>query len=650
MNLKPLVSIISALFAIGLAATAENPKDFTVQSPTHGTTFTLSEAKGQVVALHFLLKTECPFCLKHTHDYAAQAASMPGVADVFLKPDSDEEIKKWASHLDRDQLTDLPIIYRDPDANLAQAFGVPNGYPFHGQTVHFPALVVLDGTGKELFRYVGKSNADRMSVADFKKKLGEAKGAVPQVKVTPAEWVRQQIPPRFKPGHTLPHLGQMHCINPPVELRAELARNWGFAVRLNRPQGEPELIRLCKENPTMFKPAAMIGNLANLESSKSIPWPEGTFLRKADGSLVDGKQIFSPEMPEAAWLILVDGALRQIEGQLGGLPASSLATVENWTEHGINVPINVKNEAQHDPRVVAAKGDRSWQDYVSQRKAYYEGKMREAVKHRYPKAFYTCYTYGGFTGKPDGDWAWDFHHLKTATDLPSPECYFNYFNSGFVGGKDMLTLRLYARHIEIQEGSPHYLGWLCAGYQRKIADYQGDTTQGMYSDLPRWMGYLKMSYLAGMLGGITTGEFGCEVRYEPFDPAQPPKWLDQMLTVSHAHALFSWIEADLRNSQLLPGPQPHAWNKDQPAYEFPTGYKNTRVLVRRINGASRWLIGAWAADGIEREVIVTVPGLGDYRLRARPAGTVHWIEQVADKGKVTWLDPNAMQPSLSLQP
>lgn len=460
------------------------------------------------------------------------------------------------------------------------------------------------------------------------------------------EWLRKQAAPRFRPGHTLPPLGQMHCVNPPVEVRAELARNWGFAVRLNRPQGEPGLIRLCEENPAVFKPAAMIGNLANLEGSTTIGWPEGTFLRKADGSLVEGKQIFSPEMPDAAWQILVEDALGQIAGQLGGLPASSLVTVENWTEHGLNVPTNVKWHGQHDPRVVAAKGDRSWQEYVSQRKARYEGKMRDAIKRRYPNALYTCYTYGGFAGKPDGDWAWDFHHLKSATDLPSPECYYNYFNSGFVGGKDMLTLRLYARHIEIEEGCPHYLGWLSAGYERRIGDYQGDTTQGMYADLPRWMGYLKMSCLAGMLGGITTGEFGV-MRYEPFDPAQPPKWLDQMLVLAHAHALSSWIESDLRNSRLLPGPQPHAWSKDQPAYEFPAGHRNTRVLVRRVNDAPRWLIGAWAADGIEREIAVTVPDLGEYRLRARPAGTVHLVEQRPGGRSVRWLDEDAMNPSLT---
>lgn len=469
-------------------------------------------------------------------------------------------------------------------------------------------------------------------------------------KVTPLEWLQQQTPPRFKPGHTLPRLGQMHCVNPPVDLRTELARNWGFAVRLNRPKGEPELLRLCAENPALYQPATMIGNLANMETDRSRNWPEGTFLCKADGSPLEGRPIFSPEMPDAAWRMVIDEAVRQIDGQRGSLPPEAVVTIENWTEYGLTVPIEMAKHAAQDAKVLAAKGNRSWQEYVSERKAYYEKQFAEALRRKYPKALHTAYTYAGFVGRPDGDWAWDFHHLKAATDLPSPECYYNYFNSGFVGSKDMLTLRLLARHIEIQEGSPHYLGWLCAGYERKIADYQGDPGQGLYADLPRWTGYLKMSYLAGMLGGITTGEFGCEVRYAPFDPAQPPKWLDQMLVLAHTHALFTWIESDLRNSQLLSGPQPHAWNQDQPAYEFPTGCKDTRVLVRHVNGVPRWLVGAWAADGVERDVTVTVPDLGEYRILARPAGTVHWVEQLADKRKVTWLDQNAMQPSLSVHP
>ena len=470
----------------------------------------------------------------------------------------------------------------------------------------------------------------------------------PVPKVTPAEWLQQQTPPRFKPGHTLPRLGQMHCVNPPVDLRAELARNWGFAIRLNRPKGEPELLRLCAENPSLYQPAAMIGNLANMESDRSRNWPEGTFLCKADGSPIEGRPIFSPEMPDAAWRMVIEEAVRQIDGQRGNLPPEAVVTIENWTEYGLTVPVEMAKHAAQDARVLAAKGNRSWQEYVSERKAHYEKQYAEALRRKYPKALHTAYTYGGFVGKPAGDWAWDWRLMKGTTDLPSPECYYNYFNSGFVGGKDMLTLRLYGRHIEIQEGAPHYFGWLCAGYKRNIKDYQGDPAQGLYSDLPRWMGYLKMSYLAGMLGGITTGEFDCTVHYEPFDSNQPPHWLDQMLVLAHAHALFTWIEADLRNSQLLPGPKPHAWSKEQPAYEFPTGQKDTRVLVRRMNGAPRWLVGAWASDGIKREVTVSIPDLGDYHILARPAGTIYLEEREGETMKRTWLDEDATKPSLQI--
>jgi len=164
-------------FAFLLATIAQGapPKDFTVESPTHGTKFTLSEGKGKVVVLHFLLKTECPYCLRYTHDYAASASARQDVVHIFLKPDSAAEIKKWAAHLDPKGLKKMPIIYRDADAGLAEAFDVPGGYAFHGESVHYPALIALDPNGKELFRHVGKSNADRMSYAEFEKRLAASK-------------------------------------------------------------------------------------------------------------------------------------------------------------------------------------------------------------------------------------------------------------------------------------------------------------------------------------------------------------------------------------------------------------------------------------------------------------------------------------------
>ena len=163
------VAALTLTFASALGVLAAAPADFTVISPTDGQTFKLSEARGQYVALHFLLKTECPVCLKHTAEFSMKAPTLAGVRQIFLKPDSEAEIKSWAGKIKGDQ----PTIYRDADAKLATEYGIPDGYKFHGQTVHYPALVLLDPKGQEVFRYIGKSNTDRYSWDKFVAKLAE---------------------------------------------------------------------------------------------------------------------------------------------------------------------------------------------------------------------------------------------------------------------------------------------------------------------------------------------------------------------------------------------------------------------------------------------------------------------------------------------
>ncbi len=171
MTLTRSLKVFATLLVISLAVVTAraNPNDFTVRSATGTNSFKLSEAKGKLVALHFLLKTECPYCIRHTHDYVKKSADDSRVVHVFLKPDTDAEIKSWATKLGEGSLN--VIIYRDPGAALAKAYGIPDGYKFHGQSVHYPALVLLDANGKEVFRYVGKSNADRLSYEKFAAKL-----------------------------------------------------------------------------------------------------------------------------------------------------------------------------------------------------------------------------------------------------------------------------------------------------------------------------------------------------------------------------------------------------------------------------------------------------------------------------------------------
>lgn len=160
------------LIASAFSLAAVPPEDFTVKSATGHDSFHLQEARGKFVALHFLLKTECPLCLRHTREHLAGASTLPDVVQVFLKPDSDREIQAWATRL-ADRKPDTTPIYRDPNARLAKAYGIPDGYAFHGQVVHYPATVLIGPDGREVFRHVGKSNADRLSFEKLAEKVAE---------------------------------------------------------------------------------------------------------------------------------------------------------------------------------------------------------------------------------------------------------------------------------------------------------------------------------------------------------------------------------------------------------------------------------------------------------------------------------------------
>ena len=70
-----LLKLILLFCFINIESQAQNVKDFTLTSVTDKSTFTLSKSKGKFVAIHFLLKTECPYCIRHTSDYFDKASS-----------------------------------------------------------------------------------------------------------------------------------------------------------------------------------------------------------------------------------------------------------------------------------------------------------------------------------------------------------------------------------------------------------------------------------------------------------------------------------------------------------------------------------------------------------------------------------------------
>jgi peroxiredoxin Q/BCP len=151
---------------------AQESVEIRLSSATDDREFVLSKEKGKFVALHFLLKTECPYCIRHTQDYFSKANKLKNVTQVFIKPDTELEIRSWSGKLPAEDLKKFPI-YRDPDAQLAKQLSIPNGYKFHNQIVHYPATILFGPNGKEVYRYVGKNNSERLSFEQLSAKVNE---------------------------------------------------------------------------------------------------------------------------------------------------------------------------------------------------------------------------------------------------------------------------------------------------------------------------------------------------------------------------------------------------------------------------------------------------------------------------------------------
>lgn len=170
--MKTRFSILLLLIFCAVNIYAQESVDIHLNSATDERKFVLSKEKGKFVALHFLLKTECPYCIRHTQDYFSKATNLKNVTQVFIKPDTELEIRSWSGKLLPEDLKKFPI-YRDPDAQLAKQLSIPNGYKFHNQIVHYPATILFDPNGKEVYRYVGKNNSDRLSFEQLTAKVNE---------------------------------------------------------------------------------------------------------------------------------------------------------------------------------------------------------------------------------------------------------------------------------------------------------------------------------------------------------------------------------------------------------------------------------------------------------------------------------------------
>ncbi len=469
------------------------------------------------------------------------------------------------------------------------------------------------------------------------------------IAVKPVDWLKSQPSPSFAPHSTLPPLTRWGWAMS-FDLAKELADHWGYAVEfagyvsekvadeaLSNPDGRNgRCLALVAGDPRKYK----LGVLLDRQFPKDMP-PEA-YLRDAQSRFISEKgnpKMLSPEMPE--------GCLKQA-GQISAAGPAKLRTrcpiaiIQNGGEYGLNVAGWEQKYWEKDPRVVAAKGSLSWYQYISRQKAREQKAVADAVRASTPgRLLYVFYTCGGDTHRHGtietfrDDWAWDYANMRVCADIATNEYYYHDFNSGWIGKDNMLTQALGAKGYELRFGMKNSYDYLCPGYKQdsKAPAAVWDATQPIdnnakaFGDLRLYEGFLKCLYTEGMIGGVA-GYFsypkgGFDV---PFLPDKPPQYLMQMVILGRVHALFSYQEAFLRRGDLLPGPNRHARVKDQPAYEFPAGQPSARVLARKMPHEPKWLITAWASDGVERAATVEIPELGSISVQARAVGSVYIVE------------------------
>ncbi len=461
---------------------------------------------------------------------------------------------------------------------------------------------------------------------------------------TAQQFLAEAVKPRFNPGHKLPPL--THWGWPmPFDIQVPLCEDWGYALEFgaanwstvnnldNTNSVESKICALTASAPHRY-PLFVYLHRPFLESAFVEALPEATWCHDAGGGLITMKT-YSPEMPDSNYSQAGSESATSLTRILQVCPISIIL---NGGEYGLDVYGWAGSTWIHDPIVVNAKGGQPWFDYLSARKTHLEQFVTDAVRAAVPnRDLYLFYPTEGPGERNLHEfwwwWGWDYAQFRTVSDLPSNSRYYGQRGT-WTSDIDMLSQVLNSTAQEIAAGDPLSYNWVCGGlYTNSV------------SDDAHYMGFLKCWYTAGMIGGIAgdfnypPGGYGAELG------TNMPCWLSNMVVLGHTHALFSYLEEYLRKGYLLPGPNRHRWSTDLPAYEFPAGDPQARVLVRKHRNRTEWIITAWAAGGSDRMVTAMVPELGAVNVLARSCGSVYFA---LPGPTLTLLDPDGMLPSQQL--
>lgn len=499
-----------------------------------------------------------------------------------------------------------------------------------------------------------------------------------QTNVTPDGWLKLQPKPNFKPGHRLALLTKFSWPYP-IDLRVEMADNWGYALEL----ADGNLINgglnthLANTNSSVYKVIQIATNNPGryrLQVDLDRSWPtnlsRGFWVTNSAGLFVDQytntwadvtnttyTKVVSPEAPDADLEIQADSIAAPL-AQLVGMGVD-IGIVMNGGERDLGVIGFDRNAWKFDPRVQATgvftnaydyftnNTGLSWPRYISDQKGRHLLRHSEAIFEAVPdRQLYVWYNNGNEQvrfNQPGYDWEngwanWSWHsdELDPAMDILSYESYFtgtpgqsytNLPNAAWSQVNDLLSRQLAAVGSNLRIGHTTNYAFVCGGWTL--------SNSNRLSEIPRYSGFLKALYTSGTIGacagyfelptGTNASIFGHNGFTGSFPTNNPPHWLMQIEALSRVHGYFTYLDGFTFEGSLLPGPTNHFVCRDISAYEFPNaeGDIHVRTLARKKNSTNEWLITSWCAAGDARNVTITVPTLGSVVVNARPEGSIY---------------------------
>lgn len=517
--------------------------------------------------------------------------------------------------------------------------------------------------------------------------------------VSQACYLRAQTAPKFKPGHTLVRLGYT-AYELPKDTYVEMAKRWGYGLQiLNTSENT---FKNTIDDAKLANPVTSLGKYLKVglddpdtypltiyldRDSEPSSFPEGTFFKDRFGNILgSGTCItcssWSTDPPESY--------LRQKLGkEVNGLvklvteTKARIAVIEDAAERGLTISGYVGGYVSADPNTAASRGDQVSDDYVSQKKAYIQSVLSQVLRSVTPEhQTFVYYTSGARDNFRTSFWrnsgpAWQYNYMNQVADLPTNEMYYRLGNDGWIPASgdphqwpatgvtipyDALTQQLNGKVWEIANGQPLSFLYVAGGINTKNQETDTNHT---------YTGFLKMLYAAGMIGadefyydsGPATLGANLGGYLGPIDPNNPPPWTRQIMALGQVHGLFSYLEPIIRNGDLLSGYNNYNYlsKQNQKSYEFvPTqgnGSTNPatqdRVIARKLRSQDKWIVAAWAADGIDNPINVTIKddefntNFTLNNINARAAGSVYLVTLESGSPVATLIDTDPLKPSLN---